>query len=232
MIKEIKDKKFIFFDVGYTLDKPASGNWLLTNKFNEIAKERIEKSSVEEIKKAIAKGIEYAAKHHLISTQEEEIDRFNHFYKIISDELELNLTNEEIIAISTDRATNMDNYIIYDDVIEVLTELKKHYKIGIISDTWPSITKQLKAICIYHFFDTYTYSFELGVFKPDKKMYYDALKKSGCKPEDTVFIDDSIENLKSAQEVGITPILIAANKASDVETTFRKIYCLKELLRD
>ena len=31
MHEVLKDKKFIFFDVGYTLDAPASGHWMFTN---------------------------------------------------------------------------------------------------------------------------------------------------------------------------------------------------------
>ena len=33
MIRQICDKKAIFFDVGYTLDRPASGDWMFTNRF-------------------------------------------------------------------------------------------------------------------------------------------------------------------------------------------------------
>lgn len=32
----LKVKKVIFFDVGYTLDYPASGDWMFTKKFYEI----------------------------------------------------------------------------------------------------------------------------------------------------------------------------------------------------
>ncbi|MBO4872989.1 MAG: hypothetical protein J5496_06205 [Lachnospiraceae bacterium] len=45
-----------------------------------------------------------------------------------------------------------------------------------------------------------------------------------------MFIDDSPQNLEGAAELGITPILIAANPASDVETPFRKIRSLSELI--
>ena len=35
----LKDKKVIFFDVGYTLDRPASGDWMFTgNSWNWPAK--------------------------------------------------------------------------------------------------------------------------------------------------------------------------------------------------
>ena len=39
-----------------------------------------------------------------------------------------------------------------------------------------------------------------------------------------------IQNLEGAAALGITPILIAANPASDVETSFMKIHSLSELL--
>ena len=41
MNKVLVGKKVIFFDVGYTIDYPASGDWMFTCKFNEIAGERI-----------------------------------------------------------------------------------------------------------------------------------------------------------------------------------------------
>lgn len=41
MNKILENKKVIFLDVGYTLDYPASGEWMLTNKFYEIVGDRI-----------------------------------------------------------------------------------------------------------------------------------------------------------------------------------------------
>ena len=43
--------------------------------------------------------------------------------------------------------------------------------------------------------------------------------------------DDSVRNLEGAAAMGITPILIAANPVSDVETSFLKIHDLRELIR-
>ena len=50
--------------------------------------------------------------------------------------------------------------------------------------------------------------------------------------EETVFIDDSARNLEGAAALGITPVLIAANPAADVETPFVKIRDLRELTAD
>ena len=125
----------------------------------------------------------------------------------------------------------MNNYIAYPDVKKVLSVLSRSFKLGIISDTWPSIEQQLCSIGVREFFSTSTYSCFLGTFKPDKRMYIDALEKCGYPAEDTVFIDDSLRNLEGAAKLGITPILIAANPASDVDSPYLKIHSLSELLK-
>ena len=45
MISQLRDKKVIFFDVGYTLDVPASGDWMMTGKFLELAGARMKQRS-------------------------------------------------------------------------------------------------------------------------------------------------------------------------------------------
>ena len=41
MIDLLKNKEVIFFDVGYTLDMPASGDWMFTNRFLELAGDKL-----------------------------------------------------------------------------------------------------------------------------------------------------------------------------------------------
>ena len=67
--------------------------------------------------------------------------------------------------------------------------------------------------------------------KPDPRIYRDALEKSGVSGDEAVFIDDTPRNLEGAAALGITPILIAANPASDVEVPYLKIHDLRELIR-
>ena len=226
----LSDKSVIFFDVGYTIDYPASGDWMFTNLFYEIAGDRLKRCAETEISKAREAGAVYLEKDHLVLTEEDEAEQFYQYYRIISESLQLNLTNDEISALARDRTYNMDNYVIYPDAKSVIQTLSKTHSLGIISDTWPSIDNQLRALNVLQFFSFATYSFSLGVFKPDRRMYLDALQKCGHDAKDTVFIDDSPVNLSAAAELGITPILIAANPASDVDTSFTKIHSLSELL--
>ena len=230
MNKILENKKVIFLDVGYTLDAPASGDWMLANKFKEIVGDRIKGIDPEEIKRAKYVGIDNLEKYHLMTTMEEEYKQDIEFYSIVSKELNLGLSMKELEEIAYDRTFNMENYIAYPGTVEAVKELSKSFKLGIISDTWPSITPQLEYIGVLDYISFSTYSCFLGVFKPDERMYLDALSKCGVPAEQTVFVDDRVANLEGAAKVGITPVLITVNPVSDVETTFTKIKELRDLL--
>ena len=216
--------------MGYTLDYPASGDWLLTNKFYELAGAACKKHTQAELRQAVDESFAALSRHHLVRDTEAEWRQFAQFYGGLSARLDLGLTEAAAREIARDRTFNMANYVLYPDTAEVLAALAKTHRLGVISDTWPSIEQQLQTLGIRRYFSSTTYSSSLGTFKPDPRMYLDALEKMGLPAGDTVFIDDLPRNLAGAAALGITPILIAANPASDVETPFYKIHALKELL--
>ena len=230
MILQLRDKKVIFFDVGYTLDMPASGDWMFTNLFLQEAGNRLKRCSDRSISQAKEAGLRFLMQNHLVTTVEAEINQFFQYYSIISDELDLGLSENQRKEIAQDRACNMNNYIPYPGIHEVLETLSKTHSLGVISDTWPSIEQQLDHLGISRYFSFRTFSCFLGVFKPDVRMYRDALNRSGASAEEAVFIDDSVRNLEGAAALGILPILIAANPEADAETSFLKIKDLRELI--
>ena len=231
MIHQLQDKKVIFFDVGYTLDAPASGDWMFIGKFLELAGGKLKNRSDAEIREARDTGLRFLTQDHLVTSVDAEIRQFYQYYSIISDQLDLDLSEAERREIARDRACNMKNYIPYPGIAEVLATLSETHRLGIISDTWPSIEPQLEYIGVSRYLSFCTFSCYVGAFKPDRRIYLDALNKCGVPAEETVFIDDSVRNLQGAAALGITPILIAANPESDVETSFLKIRDLRELIR-
>ncbi len=76
MIDILRNKKVIFFDVGYTLDMPASGDWMFTNRFLELAGDKLKQRTDAEIQQAREAGLRYLAQDHLIQTIEAEIQNF------------------------------------------------------------------------------------------------------------------------------------------------------------
>ena len=101
------------------------------------------------------------------------------------------------------------------------------------ADAWPSIVPVLENFGILSYFSCVTYSYTLGTYKPDPRMYRDALEKMGLPPEETVFVDDGVENLQGARELGIQPVLIRAKPEAefcDNIPSIRRISGLLELL--
>ena len=232
MLKQLKDKKVIFFDVGNTLDRPASGHWMFTNRFLAEAGDRLKACSREEYTRAWNAGLEFLTKNHMVTTVEAECRQFSEFYSLVSRELDLGLTDEQCEEIARDRTYNMENYIPYPGIRDVLETLSRTHRLGVISDTWPSIRPQLEHLGVLGYFSFETYSCFLGVFKPDRRMFLDALEKAGVSGEEAVFIDDNPANLEGAAALGIFPILIAADPGPEPETSFLKIRDLRELLAE
>jgi putative hydrolase of the HAD superfamily len=57
-------------------------------------------------------------------------------------------------------------------------------------------------------FDKIYYSHEIGWHKPDPEAWEYVIKDAPIKPEETLFLDDSIHNIKASQELGFQAIHI------------------------
>ena len=226
--------KGIFFDLGWTLCYPASGNWMLTNKCVElIGGEILNSIPRKRLENALSAGMKYLDDNHLILTEQEEFKQFQQFYAMITYSLpETSLTEKQIREIAYDKVYNMSNYIFYDDVFPNLERLSKTYKLGIISDTWPSAAQELKSAGIYDYFQAFTFSCNLGVFKPHPKMYENAIANMKLPSKETLFIDDFFENLEGARRYGINPVMISRsnNPNAGKQGSCRTIQSLMELL--
>ncbi len=91
---------------------------------------------------------------------------------------------------------------------KIIQKLKdKGYKLGLLSVH----TKEWIDHCLMKFdhhklFHATAYSFEVHVSKPDKKAYESILQKLNAKPEECLFIDDSLKNTIAAKEIGMQTI--------------------------
>ena len=83
LIRELQDKKVVFFDVGYTLDMPASGDWMFTNRFLAEAGNALKKIGQDETNRAGDIALHYLAENHLVTTVDAEIAQFHQYYSII-----------------------------------------------------------------------------------------------------------------------------------------------------
>lgn len=199
-------KRGIFFDIGWTLMRPKK-TWFLTDLFYFLAPSA--DALQPKIDKAMVNAMQILDQNHRMDSLEQEEKQFFEFYAYLLSALpELKLGKDAAAALAHDKVYNYQNYVFFPETVAVLTELKNEYKIGVISDTWPSAEYFLNEAGLYDLFDSFTFSYQLGVFKPDPQMYQDAIQKIGIPAADTFFVDDSAECLTGAARLGITPIQI------------------------
>jgi putative hydrolase of the HAD superfamily len=80
----------------------------------------------------------------LIQNELEELEVFIKFYNIIFKELkDFEIDSNIVENIARDTVYNDEKFVFYDDVFEVIPLLSKDYKLGIVSDTWPSLKEYL-----------------------------------------------------------------------------------------
>lgn len=118
---------------------------------------------------------------------------------------ELNIDSEEL------RDLIIKTFPIDSKVIEIIDKIKVRYKIVMLSNQVESwLEKVIDENNLRNKFHYFINSYNVGIKKPNKKIFLTALEKSGSKPEETLFIDDSEENIKAAQELGIQCIKYVA----------------------
>jgi len=136
------------------------------------------------------------------------------FYRLVISKLKAEIGYDEFYAIYS------DVFFLNSSVLEIMKRLKRNYKLILLSNTdvmhFTFIKKRFPEILI---FDDYILSYEVGAMKPDSRIYEEALKRTGFKPEECLFIDDTEENIEGAQRLGINVILMEPR--TDLEAVLR-----------
>ncbi len=121
----------------------------------------------------------------------------------------------------------------YPETIQLLGELKKNYKLVLISNTDNfSVEPVLKKFDLEKYFDLILLSYKTGILKTDKQMFEQALKNFGIKPEEVIMVGDSIESdIKPAEEFGIKAVLVdRRNRRQDFPNRILKLDEIKSFL--
>jgi len=92
------------------------------------------------------------------------------------------------------------------DLINFLRSLRPKYRTGLLSNAWSDMRAYLIGQNIADVFDTIVISAEVGIMKPDARIYQLALEKLGVAPAEAVFVDDFIVNIEGARAVGMYAI--------------------------
>ncbi|MCS6959007.1 MAG: HAD family phosphatase [Pseudanabaenaceae cyanobacterium SKYGB_i_bin29] len=120
-------------------------------------------------------------------------------------ELNLVATDAEI-----DQAWNSLLVGVFPDRKQLLSQLKPHYKLALLSNINDLHLEYVQRDCgeIFNLFDHCFFSCELGTRKPEPQIFQIVLDRMGFLPQETLFIDDSPPNVVGAEKLGIVSICL------------------------
>ena len=117
---------------------------------------------------------------------------------------------------------------LYPETLEVLERLQAAgYRMGVISDCPPSLELSLQKCGIARYFSSFTASSLVGVGKPDPRIFQAALQALGVSAEESLYVDDCLEEADGARRCGFTAFHLDRSGSIDQPWT---IHSLKPLL--
>lgn len=140
----------------------------------------------------------YSKSVHKYGTDNRSIQN-NKWFESLNEEFNLNCTPEEFYECYI---KEFDKVEYYRDVVNFAHSLKDKCKIGILSNLGSLDKQRLDKQVDLKQFNYVWLSFELKCRKPEEKIYKIVEKDCKLKPENILIIDDSKENIKTAQELG------------------------------
>lgn len=129
------------------------------------------------------------------------------------------------MPLSSEQVTGAWNAMLLDwDLkrLELVEALRKRYRVYLLSNTnsihYSCYNQRLKAITggrsLNSYFDRAYYSFEVGLRKPQREIFNLVVENNGLIPAETLFVDDTEENIRMASEIGMATRWIQPGEAA------------------
>lgn len=91
---------------------------------------------------------------------------------------------------------------------DLVYQLKQRgISVALLSNIDDRLAKLIRSFGLYEPFDPCLLSCEIGLEKPDPKIYEMLLQEMGLPAKEIVFIDDKLENIEAAKQVGFDAVL-------------------------
>lgn len=131
-----------------------------------------------------------------------------------------NITNPSLTDLQIQNAWNSMLLSFREEALQTLKAIKPKYKLFLLSNTniihLNAFNKiygeQVGGGLLHNYFDKVYYSHEIGYRKPDKEAYEYVLTENNLLPSETLFIDDTFQNIEAAKYLGMQTIFLANGK--------------------
>lgn len=89
------------------------------------------------------------------------------------------------------------------ELVNLMREMRKTIKVGLISNAWSGLREWIVSKGFDDAFDTMVISAEVGIVKPDARIFQIALSKLQVNPDEAIFVDDMLKNVEAARKLGM-----------------------------
>ncbi len=96
---------------------------------------------------------------------------------------------------------------------EILDRLKENYSLGIISNFFGNLPTIIREVGLDELFDVVIDSSRVGYFKPDPRIFHEALKPLKLSPHQAIFVGESLDrDMAGARGVGMPHVWLKNQK--------------------
>jgi len=106
----------------------------------------------------------------------------------------IGLSEDQIASISASARFEKEKEALYAGVPQLLETLSRRFSLGVIANQPEGTEKRLKRWGIRERFSLVFASAELGISKPDPRIFEAALSEAGCRPTECVIVGDRLDN--------------------------------------
>ena len=146
---------------------------------------------------------EYFLLNHLINVENQPPEEV--FLRVVSKFSDI---PETLAHVQNLLAENEKSWKLNIEIIDLIKNLRSQkYHIALLSNNTIKLRQELKDDGIYNLFDTVIISAEVGLQKPDPKIFEYLFSQVNVKSNEVIFIDDSKKSLSGSDEIGYYPIL-------------------------
>lgn len=93
------------------------------------------------------------------------------------------------------------------DLVEYVRSLRPRYKTAVLSNAWPDAREYVIRQQFSDAFDALVISSEVGVMKPDPRIFQMGLEQLRVAAKEAAFVDDTVANVEAARSLGMRTIL-------------------------
>ena len=103
---------------------------------------------------------------------------------------------------------------LYPDVLPVLQQLSARYRLGVVANQQSTVRAALERDGLAGFFEAWAVSEDLGVEKPDPRIFEHALSVAGADPARSAMAGDRLDyDIEPARRAGMTTIWVLRGEA-------------------